>query len=407
MKFVLTRAALVVTVAAVPISAAAVIVHNVSSIPLPSSSTISYKGSAFSITNTSTKAAANALNGISYGAGASGVYGQNLGTNGYGLYGYATSVSSTGVAGIGGASGDGVYGSGGNGIHGVSPNGQAGKFEITDASDTYPALTATTIGRGSAGGFYQLNVNSGYAAVSGTALGAGQGVSGQSTAGSGVGGSSQYGFGVLGSGPVGVEGVALSQGIGIHAIGPGDGTGVTLAATCAPGGGLLFSGVNTTPSNLVSVDCAGNAIFKGSVTQNGNPQLVAHGIDGRGVISYGPRESQPTMEDIGQAQLRDGETFVRFDAAFARTIDARKGYLVFITPNGESRGLYTTHKQPDGFIVHENERGRSNITFDYRIVAKPFDSTQARLPAYLPPLVPKPLQHARHGSVEPKQRKGR
>ena len=54
-----------------------VVIHDINSIPLPSSSTVSFNGNAFSITNTDTTVAANAVNGISDGVGASGVFGEN------------------------------------------------------------------------------------------------------------------------------------------------------------------------------------------------------------------------------------------------------------------------------------------------------------------------------------------
>jgi len=52
---------------------------------------------------------------------------------------------------------------------------------------------------------------------------------------------------------------------------------------------------------------------------------------------------------------------------------------VFVTPEGDSRGLYT-QQTSDGFQVRENGGGRSSLTFDYRIIAKPLDMKATRLP---------------------------
>jgi hypothetical protein len=45
-------------------------------------------------------------------------------------------------------------------------------------------------------------------------------------------------------------------------------------------------------------------------------------------------------------------------------------YHVFITPNGDSKGLYVTAKTATGFEVRESGGGTSSLSFDYRIVAK-------------------------------------
>jgi hypothetical protein len=439
MKAILFRAALLVAATTVPISAA-VAIHDINSIPLPSSSTVSYNGNAFSVTNTDTTVAANALNGISDGVGASGVFGENLGTRGYGVYGYVTAAGSTGVAGIGGTAGDGVYGKGGtNGVHGVSKLGQAGKFEITGTTNAHASLVATTAGSGSVGTFTSSSFSTSANALTASTNGNGAAMYGTSIYGDGVVGfsnspatSGAYGVGVRGKVnsifATGVEGDGGSSGTGVFGQGDtgvyaaGGGTGV-FATAGSSGDGVqaqgyfgvrsFASGLNSASyfadcdtqgfvmigqnggGHVMSIDCAGNAIFKGSVTQFGSPATVTHKSDGHAVVAYSPRVSRPTMEDVGEAQLRNGEAYVKLDPTFAQTIDARAGYLVFITPNGDSRGLYTTLKTASGFVVRENSGGRSTIAFDYRIVAKPYDSSAARLPAYAPPSmhVP-PRRHA-------------
>jgi hypothetical protein len=63
----------------------------------------------------------------------------------------------------------------------------------------------------------------------------------------------------------------------------------------------------------------------------------------------------------------------------------RRAYHVFVTPEGDCKGLYVTQKSPAGFVVRELQGGRSTLTFDYRIVAKPLDDDGRRL-ALAPPL---------------------
>jgi hypothetical protein len=98
------------------------------------------------------------------------------------------------------------------------------------------------------------------------------------------------------------------------------------------------------------------------------------------VISYAPRESQPTMEDVGEAQLNDGTAYVRLDGSFANVIDRGSEYLVFVTPEGDCRQLYVAQRTPQGFVVREGEGGHSSVGFSYRIVAKPYGDSLPRLP---------------------------
>jgi hypothetical protein len=53
--------------------------------------------------------------------------------------------------------------------------------------------------------------------------------------------------------------------------------------------------------------------------------------------------------------------------------------MVFITPEGDSRGVYVTAKTSLGFTVRENQGGQSTLAFSYRIVAKPYGEHPARL----------------------------
>jgi hypothetical protein len=76
--------------------------------------------------------------------------------------------------------------------------------------------------------------------------------------------------------------------------------------------------------------------------------------------------------------LTSGETYVRIDPRFADTMNRSASYLVFLTPQGDTAGLYVTQKMAAGFLVREHG-GRSNVVFDYRIVAQPFEPQGARL----------------------------
>ena len=62
----------------------------------------------------------------------------------------------------------------------------------------------------------------------------------------------------------------------------------------------------------------------------------------------------------------------------------RNWYYVFLTPLGDTRGLYVSVKTPAAFQVRETLRGRNSLAFDYRIVAHPLGASNDRLPAVTP-----------------------
>jgi hypothetical protein len=61
---------------------------------------------------------------------------------------------------------------------------------------------------------------------------------------------------------------------------------------------------------------------------------------------------------------------VALDPTFALAVNTASGYHVFLTPNGDCEGLYVAQKTGTGFQVRELRGGKSNIAFDYRVVAK-------------------------------------
>jgi hypothetical protein len=149
--------------------------------------------------------------------------------------------------------------------------------------------------------------------------------------------------------------------------------------------------------DIMSLDASGNLIVSGNVTIDGNlsvagstgacpscpTPLVVHRQATAARVTVGTYDVQQTVrtvDDVGEAQLSNGQAYVRLDPAFAASIDPGSDYLVLITPQGDSRGLYVTQKTHAGFVVHENMSGRSSLAFDYHITAKPFGPATPRLP---------------------------
>jgi hypothetical protein len=148
------------------------------------------------------------------------------------------------------------------------------------------------------------------------------------------------------------------------------------------GSALVVQDVSSTGVLMDGFDGGGN--LKLQVQDDGT--VYAHGFvaesdthTGQKMTTYATMSSVPNVEDFGEAQLTAGQAYVSLKQAIAATIDARVNYMVFITPEGDTRGLYVTQKTPAGFVVRESQGGRSDAAFSYRIVAKPFGSTTASL----------------------------
>jgi hypothetical protein len=126
------------------------------------------------------------------------------------------------------------------------------------------------------------------------------------------------------------------------------------------------------------VDSGGN-IFQCGVTISSNVYQRSSN-PGSDAVTYAPKQTESTVEDFGTAQLVNGSASVALAPDFKKTIDARSPYMVFTMPHGDSRRLYLASQSQTGFVIRESRGGRSTVTFDYRIVARPFGNRLARLP---------------------------
>jgi hypothetical protein len=76
------------------------------------------------------------------------------------------------------------------------------------------------------------------------------------------------------------------------------------------------------------------------------------------------------MEDFGSGLLKQGVAVVKIDPAYAETVSETADYHVFLTPRGDSKGLYVINASIASFEVRESGGGTSSLSFDYRIVAR-------------------------------------
>jgi hypothetical protein len=324
---------------------------------------------------------------------------QNNGT-GQGLEGVAKSVAgllgvSTSGPGVRGnsTSSNGVYGvsSSSNGVFGTSTSGLGVLGRLGSASGISIKPGAGVLGD-------SQNDNG----VAGTSVNS-SGVLGVSTNEFGVAAASTNGIGVEGvsTNNVGVQGSSTNF-VGVNAVGGFDNVTIghlypalSIVGDTTCGSGCTDSGnplIDACPSGTVNpcdfqntvfdLNQSGDLSISGEITTSGSCKsgcITQPHLEQQRVRFYTPRESLPTVEDFGEAQLTVGHAYVRIDPTFADTIDPHANYLVFITPEGPSRGLYVTAKTPTGFDVRENPGGQSTLAFQYRIVAKPYGENAPRL----------------------------
>lgn len=185
-------------------------------------------------------------------------------------------------------------------------------------------------------------------------------------------------FGVAGFSPgTGIAGISISP-----PTQPGAPIAPAVAAVCENGGAAIQA-VDSFAANynlLMTLDCSGNLTVKGKIVSGSDALIATKSSAGADLGAYQARETEATIEDFGEGQLVAGRAAIRLNSDFAAAIDRHASYLVFITPEGDNRGLFVDKRTADGFEVRESQQGRSNIAFSYRVVAKPLGMAEPRLP---------------------------
>src|SRR5207245_627461 len=110
--------------------------------------------------------------------------------------------------------------------------------------------------------------------------------------------------------------------------------------------------------------------------------------DGTHRLLYCVESPESQFEDFGEVKLVKGKADVRLDRDFIAVADTRH-YHVFLTPYGDSAGLYVTARRRTGFQVREQGGGKSTLAFSYRVVAKRKGAAAKRFAKVKAPANPK------------------
>ena len=248
------------------------------------------------------------------------------------------------------------------------------------AANTFTAnqtVNATLFANSSASAVIGTSTSSVFGAVAGGGAKIGVYGSATGTTGSGVEGQSPYN-GVLGEasgasntstlfggspGVWGDTGGAAESGF-VGVVGTADDNSAGNFFNNSPQA-TLFVGNNSTANStdlvlvakgdneggLCTIDVSGNLTCNGTIKG-------AVKVDGvRKVALYAMQSPENWFEDAGSAQLSNGSARIELDPTFAQTVNAGVEYHVFLTPKGDSEGLYVSKETPQGFEVHEQRGG--------------------------------------------------
>ena len=264
----------------------------------------------------------NLNNHISGYAGVVGVDSTTNGGHNAGVIGQTTSgaYGVEGIAGTGALGGVEAFADNGDGLDAFSTSG----IGVTAASVNNTALSAT----GQFEDAIDASTNGNY------------GVRAHGAAG-----------GVFGtSGDTGVVGVGNTYGV---------------MAEAGTNGAIPFAAFSQLGNELAYIDDSGNLYIHGTL------HSFVGTRDGSVGQAFTPKSTMQTLEDFGSGSLVEGTGSVALDPSFARMIDGG-GYEVFLTPQGDNRGLYIAKKTATSFVVRESQGGHSTLAFDYRIVARQY-----------------------------------
>ena len=179
------------------------------------------------------------------------------------------------------------------------------------------------------------------------------------------------------------------------------GTGARMLMRCSDGSTTVeLDGEDGGHGEIALWDCDGNRtfrVFRNTMTIYNDAGNATWSINGNGAKnaivstrSFGQRlvytmeSPEVWFEDVGSGRLQGGVARIELDPVFQETVTVNKQHpmKVFVTLTGDCRGVFV-EKGADHFIVRELGGGKSNASFDYRVMAKRVGFEDTRLETYV------------------------
>lgn len=107
----------------------------------------------------------------------------------------------------------------------------------------------------------------------------------------------------------------------------------------------------------------GDVLVTDSLVVLGGKSAAVKVANGEYRLLYSQESPETWFEDFGGGRLQNGATTIQIDPLFAQTVNTQIEYRVYLTPEGDCKGLYITNKTPNSFEVRELQGGTSNISF--------------------------------------------
>ncbi|MDI9309948.1 MAG: hypothetical protein QM535_07005 [Limnohabitans sp.] len=102
-----------------------------------------------------------------------------------------------------------------------------------------------------------------------------------------------------------------------------------------------------------------------TVTNSPIMQLNTNENDSKRTITYTATSTSVDITTRGTGELKNGSTFVAFKEAFKNSISMSEPINITVTPTSETNGVYVTGITNEGFYVKENQKGKSNASFNW------------------------------------------
>lgn len=92
------------------------------------------------------------------------------------------------------------------------------------------------------------------------------------------------------------------------------------------------------------------------LSDNGNNQRIA---------TYVPTSSSVDIITKGTAKLTNGKATVVFDKNFSDLVSSSEPIIITVTPQGKTQGVYIEDSKNTGFVIRENNNGKSNTIVNW------------------------------------------